>query len=122
MAATTTQLNVRLDAELKQRGDATLARAGISPSQVVRMLWRKLAKGGRDAEEAILALSEQEDGSQEEVVRGVELAQAGTSLFEEGLLALGLDPQVAMQALEPVAWKEDREQVISERLRERGVA
>lgn len=33
------QMNTRIDADLKQRGDAVLERAGYSPSEAVRALW-----------------------------------------------------------------------------------
>lgn len=35
-----TQMNVRIDRVLKERGDAALARAGYSSSQAVRKLWQ----------------------------------------------------------------------------------
>lgn len=38
----TMQMNVRLDAELKQRGDKVLSEKGISPSAAVRSLWEYL--------------------------------------------------------------------------------
>lgn len=33
------QVNARIDAELKEAGDAALAAAGLTPTQAVRMLW-----------------------------------------------------------------------------------
>lgn len=33
------QVNVRIDANMKTAGDAALAAAGITPTQAVRMLW-----------------------------------------------------------------------------------
>ncbi len=35
----TAQINVRIDADLKGRGDVALAAAGLTPSQAVRALW-----------------------------------------------------------------------------------
>ena len=40
----TTQLNVRVDRELKRLGDSALARLGVSASDVVRALWEYLAQ------------------------------------------------------------------------------
>ena len=40
------QMNTRIDASLKSRGDATLARHGKSASDAVRGLWRYLAEEG----------------------------------------------------------------------------
>ena len=45
-AAPLAQINVRIDRADKQAGDAALAQAGISPSQAVRTLWRRLASEG----------------------------------------------------------------------------
>lgn len=38
------QLNVRLPAEVKRSGDATLARCGVSATDAVRALWRYLGE------------------------------------------------------------------------------
>ncbi len=43
MTTTAAQINVRLDADLKRSGDAALSRAGMTPSQAVRALWRLAA-------------------------------------------------------------------------------
>ena len=49
--AATAQINVRIDRELKEAGDRELARLGISPSEMVRAVWEKLARGGQDSAE-----------------------------------------------------------------------
>ena len=43
MTTTAAQINVRLDADLKRRGDAALSMAGMTPSQAVRALWQLAA-------------------------------------------------------------------------------
>lgn len=40
------QMNVRLDSQLKEAGDAVLARIGMTPSQAVRELWQYLTENG----------------------------------------------------------------------------
>ena len=40
------QVNVRMDPSLKTAGDAGLARAGLSPSEAVRAVWKIAAEGG----------------------------------------------------------------------------
>lgn len=42
--ATAVQLNTRIDAMLKQSGDAVFARNGYTPSEAVRALWRYAAE------------------------------------------------------------------------------
>ena len=43
----TVQLNTRIDPELKRRGDAVFSRAGLTPSDVVRAVWRAAAQTQR---------------------------------------------------------------------------
>ena len=59
------QINVRLDRELKEAGDRELERMGITPSQAVRSLWEKLARGGADAEAVRKLLIVQDEPEQE---------------------------------------------------------
>ena len=54
------QINVRLDRELKESGDRELELLGVTPSQAVRALWEKLARGGQDAAAVRELLFEQE--------------------------------------------------------------
>ena len=41
------QMNVRIDRQLKEAGDAVLAQIGMTPSQAVRELWQYLTENGR---------------------------------------------------------------------------
>ena len=43
MSAQTVQLNIRLDAQVKNSADARIKRAGYSPTQFFRLLWEALA-------------------------------------------------------------------------------
>lgn len=43
------QINVRLDSDLKHRGDAALAEIDVSPSDAVRALWGAMAEHGKAA-------------------------------------------------------------------------
>lgn len=40
------QMNVRLDSQLKEAGDAVLASLGMTPSQAVRELWQYVTENG----------------------------------------------------------------------------
>lgn len=40
------QMNVRMDRQLKEAGDAVLASLGMTPSQAVRELWQYLTENG----------------------------------------------------------------------------
>lgn len=41
------QMNVRIDRQLKEAGDAVLTNIGMTPSQAVRTLWEYLVVNGR---------------------------------------------------------------------------
>lgn len=61
----TTQLNVRIDPQLKTEGDRILAMHGLTPSQAIRGLYRSLTSGGERAEKAIEAIAEPDPHEQE---------------------------------------------------------
>lgn len=48
----TAQLNVRIEPELKKTGDRVLAEHGLTPSQAIRALYRKLSGEQEQVEEA----------------------------------------------------------------------
>ena len=50
------QINVRIERSLKEEGDAALAEAGLSPTQVVRDLWSKLAQRVTAIDQVVEAL------------------------------------------------------------------
>lgn len=58
--AATVQLNTRIDPDLKRRGDAVFARAGLTSSQVVRAVWEAAATT-QEVPECILAHRERDD-------------------------------------------------------------
>lgn len=45
------QLNVRMSADLRDRGSAALESIGLTPSRAVRALWEKASRRGKDLEE-----------------------------------------------------------------------
>ena len=59
------QINVRIERSLKEEGDAALAEAGLSPSQIVRDLWGRLAQRGTALSEVISVLGSDEYTSDE---------------------------------------------------------
>lgn len=71
---TMAQINVRIDRTLKEAGDAALAEAGISPSQVVRGLWGKLAERGTSLDEVMGALGAQGTSPEERAAIEAKLA------------------------------------------------
>ena len=51
------QMNVRMDRQLKEAGDAVLAHLGMTPSQAVRALWEYLVVNGCMPSRSVAAAS-----------------------------------------------------------------
>ena len=92
MASAQAQINVRIDAEVKAAGDHVIESLGLSTSEVVRMLWLKLAEGEQEARKVVDVLAqESEKDRQAEIDRKL----AALDGIEEGWEAfadfVGLD-------------------------------
>lgn len=59
-----TQMNLRIDAQVKERGDAALAEAGYTPSRTVRAIWTFAAEHACDPH-AIKALLQQAESGRD---------------------------------------------------------
>ena len=77
----TSQLNVRMNTELRAAGDAVLERMGVTPAEVVRALWAKIARGAQDCEQALSTLADQEETAASS--RGDEFIAQIESLHDE---------------------------------------
>lgn len=117
-----TQLNTRIERELKDRGDEALRNAGYSSSAAVRKLWEFAARHRHDPQGIRDVL---EEGSS--VAAGeweIRLAQArdeaerGPSLLAQGLRRLG----IASSGLADASYEDLREQALWDRLGEGGLA
>lgn len=71
------QINVRIEKSLKTAGDAALVEEGLSPSEVVRALWRKISQRGKDFAEVREVLFSGEDA-------GIDATSGEKSLLEQG--------------------------------------
>lgn len=82
----TAQMNVRLDAALKEQGDEALARIGYTPSQMVRTIWSYAARHATEPSALAKMIEEFEEGSRTEPDPFKEKNQAlheGWSLVDE---------------------------------------
>lgn len=115
--ATISQLNIRMPADLKERGNATLALVGSSPARIIRKLWERLSEGG-EAYRAVVSVLES-DTSTSAMGEDESLARA-SRLFEDLGATLGLD----LASFEPDArpMTEILEEIEWEQLTERGLA
>lgn len=139
MTTLTSQMNIRIDASLKQRGDAAFASMGYTTSEVVRAVWSLAASGshGMDALRSILAkgtIAERKELSDRAMTDATATDEHKTSesLCEEEVVArlmpwelfdyyaakLGDDYEVV-----PTSLSDDEllETALVERMRERGV-
>lgn len=117
-----TQMNLRIDAQTKERGDAALAQAGYSPTQAVRAIWTFAAAHVHDpqAVKNLLLQAEPESDYERETRKAAKravLKRCGT-LCEQ--LASTVGPSVR-QGLENVSDKEVRDGARWARWEERGL-
>ena len=65
--STSSQLNVRIDAELKEKGSRGLTRAGYTPARAIRRLWTIAAENENEPEviERLLSGTKSADPSEE---------------------------------------------------------
>ena len=56
-AAEMAQVNIRMSPSLKRAGDTVLAQVGISPTQLVRAVWAKVACGAQACEDLVRVLA-----------------------------------------------------------------
>lgn len=108
--ATISQLNIRMPADLKERGNATLALVGSSPARIIRKLWERLSEGG-GAYRAVVSVLES-DTSTSAMGEDESLARA-SRLFEDMGTTLGLDPvsfvpdtRSTSEMLEDIEWEQ----------------
>lgn len=119
--AASTQLNVRMEPELKASGDAVLREFGISPSQMVRAVWKAVSQGG-DALKRIVEVLEDSPATpaaQTAVTDPEDAAARGTKLFGEACSQLGISGTGYVP--DTRLWREMREEAIEGRLSERGI-
>ena len=86
----TAQVNVRMDAALKQAGDAALGEAGLTPSAAVRALWQKASKRGQDLEEVAQLCASASTATSAPTPAANEALARGPRIVEEGMRALGI--------------------------------
>lgn len=88
----TTQLNARLDRDLKSSGDAALLLIGLSPTQAVRALWEKAAKRGKDLEQIAALLSPESCQTEQlEQEEATDIVRTGWAYMDDAYESLGID-------------------------------
>ena len=81
--ASLSQMNVRMESQLKVAGDNVLARMGVTPTQLVRAVWMKVAQGAEAFDQIVAVLAE--EPAAVSGVSGGEGPDAVSDEFEERL-------------------------------------
>lgn len=109
---TAAQINVRIDRSLKEAGDAVLAELGISPTQIVRALWAKLAERKEAPQEVLEVLQPTNRTAEEqaEIDRKLAVIERMTTRFERFAQDMGLDIRdyapLSDKEMEEALWEE----------------
>lgn len=113
-AARQTQMNTRIDAELKAAGDAVLAHLGYTPSAAVRGLWRFVVDH-QDNAAAVREVIEPDAASalSDEASRKVAAIADLRSLYEQTACELGISGKAEAEL---PSWDDLREDWYDERL------
>lgn len=121
---TLSQMNIRLDSDTKRAGDAVLAGAGVTPTELIRQLWQKVAQGAddlRQVEEVLAGASPAVITKQPASPDKLIAMRRGRELFAQGLRELGVD---TANAARPVDAGDDRDTYVAalvDRMAERDV-
>lgn len=121
------QMNVRIEADVKKQGDRAFERIGLTPSEVVRALWRYASGHAAEPEAMRQLMAELESGSTEyaedEREQQRTLLEEGWALIDKFREEHGLVCTVPDDVDERMAYYDQlREEAYWERLAERGLA
>lgn len=117
MAELAAQMNVRMSRSVKEAGDAALASAGFSPSEVVRTIWEKAARRGKDLEDVVRLLAPSVERAPAEDADNPVLR--GCRIVADGMRELGIE--MSRVSIPVLSYEELREQALADRLEERGL-
>lgn len=112
----TSQMNVRIDDDIRIKGNAAFDCVGWSPSQAARELWGFAARNRRNPRK----IRELQRFLQEEEIeqQKTSLAEAGPHILEELRTELGINPNTFDERL---SYDELREMTLLDRLEERNL-
>lgn len=116
------QMNLRIDAEVKERGDAALSEAGYSPTQAVRALWMFAAAHAHEPQ-VVRDLLQQVEGERDPA-REERIAAKRAALERVGDLREQLESVVGSlqtRQVEPLPYKELRDDALAKHWQERGL-
>lgn len=106
------QINVRMNAAVKDAGDKALAEVGLSPSEAVRALWEAVGARGETRERVLAALgithveAAQRERRAKRVVLVNRMAARYASLGEAGGIDPATLPVMDDEAWDDLAWED----------------
>lgn len=96
-SAPSSQMNIRIDAALKERGDDALSSIGFTPTQAVRALWERASQRGQQLEEVKQLLQGTKMEAHLATAEDSPLS-TGRRIVPEGLSSLGISEHALAQA------------------------
>ena len=118
------QMNFRIDAELKRRGDERFARFGCTPSEAMRRLYEVAARYDDESEAALQAVIGPETEEADAMSEGEKRARAIDDFLaslQAQREALGISPAASPQEFSDEYWDNLFYEAKTERLAERGL-
>ena len=118
------QMNFRIDAELKRRGDERFARLGCTPSEAMRRLYEVAARYDDESEAALQAVIGPETEEADAMSEGEKRARAIDDFLaslQAQREALGIPPAAPPQEFSDEYWDNLFYEAKTERLAERGL-
>lgn len=94
MASDMAMLNVRMERDLRERGNAVLSELGVTPSQYIRALWLKLVGDKQQARAQVESAMapERTPEQQAEIDRKLAALHRIDTSWEQFVQAVGADP------------------------------
>ena len=118
------QMNFRIDAELKRRGDERFARFGCTPSEAMRRLYEVAARYDDESEAALQAVIGPETEEADAMSEGEKRARAIDDFLaslQAQRQALGIPPAASPREFSDEYWDHLFYEAKTERLAERGL-
>lgn len=118
------QMNFRIDAELKRRGDERFARFGCTPSEAMRRLYEVAARYDDESEAALQAVIGPETEEADAMSEGEKRARAIDDFLaslQAQRQALGIPPAASPLEFSDEYWDNLFYEAKTERLAERGL-
>ena len=114
-----TQMNVRIDEQLRLEGNAAFESIGLSPAHVVRAMWAFAARNKNNPLKLKhdLKFLEEDEPPSEEVQRKLDLIAEGQKIVEDFYKEVGITPT----STDNTPYKELKERAYLEHWKEKGL-